>query len=282
MVWYVQPHVTQFDGSWNQSSACVPTSCANGVAAQSGGTRRPSGATIHALIPKSHETDPHVAGWSIVDADRAMAKINVGFTIGAENWTAFDAALDGGHYCILQGDSDHFSNATCSGRFDGDHCIGVSPNVKFVNGVKYRWIDDPICKTGRWEKDSTLHAYAKDFAARVGGLRWGYFTHAVPKVAAPAPKPPTVTLRYGGVALHGTKRIAVPAGRQANVRTRPTTEAALVVGKSGDPLNGGPRMLNNGRAVEYFQRTSTGQLLAGSRVWYGDRTGTRWLHSSSF
>jgi hypothetical protein len=284
MTYYVQPHVCQFDGSSDQGSACAPTTLANGVAAVTGGARRPAGVTIHRLIPKSQETDPSVPGWSIIDCDRAMAKIGVAFSIGDNN-SGFDpivASHNSGHYILLQGDSDHFSNATCSGKFDGDHAVGVHPNEKIISGVEYWWLDDPICKTGRWERPAVLKAYAADFAARVGGWRWGQFDHVVPQSGAPAPKPPAVTLKYGGKASHGTKRIKVPAGRSANVRTRPTTSAPLAAGRSGSPLTGGPRTLPNGRAVEYFQVTNSGQLLAGSRVWYGDRTGNRWLHVSSF
>lgn len=284
MSYYVQPHVCQFDGSSDQGSACVPTSCANGVAASTGGARRPAGVTIHRLIPQSEESDPHVPGWSIVDADRAMAKIGIPFTIG-DSSNGFDhltASHNSGHYVILQGDSDHFSNATCSGAFDGDHCVGIHPRETVINGVEHWWLDDPICKTGRWERPAVLKAYAADFAARVGGWRWGQFDHIVPQTSVAVPVPPAVTLRYGGVASHGTKIIRVPAGRYANVRTRPTSAASLVAGRSGSPLNGGPRTLANGRKVEYFQVTRSGQLLAGSRVWYGDRSGTRWTHSSSF
>jgi hypothetical protein len=99
---------------------------------------------------------------------------------------------------------------------------------------------------------------------------FGEFTTAVPKTAAP--KPPAVTLRYGGVKLNPPqrKRIAVPTGRTANVRSRPTTSSTLV------------KTMANGAIFTAFQRTTTGQLLASSRVWYGDSTGTRWLHISAF
>lgn len=183
MTYYVQPHVTQFDGSSDQGSACVPTSLANGIAASTGGARRPAGVTIHRLIPHSQETDPHVPGWSLTDADRAMAKIGVGFDKGDESWTAFDAALDGGHYCILQGDSDHFGNNTCSGKFNGDHCIGINPKHRIYNGRSQHWIDDGICPTGRWEYDTIIYAYAKKLADASGTpIRWCASIGKVPKV----------------------------------------------------------------------------------------------------
>lgn len=88
----------------------------------------------------------------------------------------------------------------------------------------------------------------------------------------PPPAPPSVTLRYGGTLLtpRQVKRIAVPAGRKARVRTRPSTAAPIVA------------QLANGTAWTAYQMTRTGTLLAGSAKWYGDRSGTRWLHSSAF
>lgn len=278
MTYYVQPHVTQFEAlDPLRGEACVPASVANGVGATTGGARRPSSTSVHRLIPKAEETNPTTPGWSIVDADRACAKMGIPFA-PASGWDALEAAHDAGHYVIVQGDSDRFSDATCSGAFNGDHCIGVHPKAKVELGVEWWWIDDPICKTGRWEKKSTIRAYAEKYNSSVS---WGRFEGVVPQVAAPAP-PPTVVRRYGGVVSHGRKRVAVPAGRKANVRTRPTTAAGLAKSRSGAPLNGGSNRLPNRTVVEYWQVTKTGQRLAGSRTWYGDRTGTRWVHSTTF
>lgn len=270
---YVQPHITQFDGGHLQNEACVPASLANGIAASTGGARRPSSATVHALVPKAEESDPTKPGWSMVDADKAMGKIGVEFD-RLDGWSFLESAHDAGQYIIVQGDSDVFSNSTCSGVYNGDHCVGGHPNENVVNGVEFWWIDDPVCKTGRWERKATIKAYAEKFAHAHGiPVRGGRFVRVVPLVAAP-PKPPAVVLRYGGKRLSPAQRkvIRVPAGRLANVRTRPDRI------RSGDVV----QHLANGKTFTAYQRTATGVSLAGSRVWYGNAAGTRWLHITSF
>lgn len=270
---YVQPHVTQFDGSVRQGEACVPASLANGVRATTGGSRMPTSASVHSLIPKAQETDPNSPGWSEVDADRAMEKMTIDYA-PVKGWEALEAAHDRGQYVRIIGDSDVFSNATCSGAFDGDHSIGVHPNQKVVDGHELWWINDPICKTGRWERKSVIKAYATKLGDRTGrGILGGVFARVVPLVAAP-PSAPTVVLRFGARKLtpRQVKRIRVPAGRLANVRTRPDRIRA------GDVV----ARLANGKTFTAYQRTAFGVSLAGSKVWYGNAAGTRWLHVSAF
>lgn len=265
--YYLNPHKTQFDGSRYQKENCTPATGANGANASTGGKVNKSGAQIRNLIARSAETDPRNPGWSLTDLDRAMAKIGVLFdNRSGRGWSAVISALNNGNYVALQGDSDRFSNSTCSGAFDGNHCVGVHPATRVVNLRRQHWIDDPICKTGRWEYDSVLRAYATKLHSTV---LFGVFTKRVPKTAAPAT---SVTLKYGGVKLSPpqVKKISVPAGRYANVRSRPTTAASKVT------------TLANGRTFTAYQVTKTGQLLGGSRVWYGDNTGNRWLHISAF
>lgn len=270
MVLYVQPHVTQFDGDKRQGSACVPASLANGVGATTGGARRPAAGVIHALVAPHEEASP-APGWNTEDADLAMQRYGMAFH-PVEGWAALKEAHDAGHYIIVQGDSDRFSNSTCSGAFDGLHCIGAHPKETTINGKVAWWIDDPICKTGRWELEERIRVYAD--ALPTPTIRGGIFDSKVPAVPVAPPNPPTVVLRFGGHKLtpRQTKRIHVPAGRRANIRKRPDRlQARDIVGN-----------LANGRTFVAYQRTVTGVLLAGSRVWYGDQTGTRWLHSSSF
>lgn len=274
MARYVQPHVTQFDGGVKQGEACVPASLANGVAAVTGGARRPASQTIHALIPKSQESDPSKPGWSMVDADNAMDKINISFT-RLEGWSNIENAHNEGKYVVIQGDSDQFSNSTCSGVFNGDHCVGAHPNEKVINGVEFWWVDDPICKTGRWERKSVLKDYAEKFATTHKiPVRGGVFNTPVPLVAAPPAPPPVVVLRYGGKKLtpRQIKKVKVPAGRRAVIRSRPDRI------RKADVRGTKP----NGDTFTAYQRTATGVSLAGSRVWYGNRGGTRWTHVTSF
>lgn len=182
---YLNPHRSQYDpGSPTRTrrQGCVPTALTNGANASTGGAVNKSAAYVHELIPQSQETDPNTPGWSLVDGDRAAAKLGVGFDNRAgQGWTALVQALDAGLYVDVQGDSDQFPNGTCSGDFDGNHCIGIHPATRLVGGLRQRWIDDGICPNGRWEYEWILFRYARKLNA---SILFGVLTRPVPRVAA--------------------------------------------------------------------------------------------------
>jgi hypothetical protein len=159
---------------------CTPTSGANGAnASKRAGL---SGDEVLALVKPSEETSP-TPGWSLDDLQLAMDRAGVPFSVrSGKGWAGVVAAHDAGLYVAIQGDSDRFGSATCSGKFDGDHCIGGHPASQVVGGVVYWWIDDPICPAGRWERASVIRAYAEKFSANI---KFGVFTTPVPK-SAPA------------------------------------------------------------------------------------------------
>lgn len=170
---YLQPHVTQYDGSLYSDENCVPATGANGANAQSGGALRLTGADMRRKVARYQESNPETAGWSMPDLDLALARVGVPFqNRSQEGWAALKLAHQR-HYIALQGDSDQFGNNTCSGAFNGGHCIGIHPATQ---GTKW-WIDDPICKTGRWEEEAVLKRYAQKLDSRI---RFGVFTHPVP------------------------------------------------------------------------------------------------------
>lgn len=272
MALYVQPHRSQYEATASlitHRAGCTWTTGANGAAAATGGKRKPSPDAVHNLVASHEESSPGTPGWSLADLDLAMQRLGVPFDNRAgTGWDAAVHAAEAGLYLALQGDSDRFGNGSCSGAFDGDHCIGWHPKHKIDAGERWWWIDDPICKTGRWELERVLEAYATKYNPSVS---WGAFTTPVPQVVV-APPAPTVTLRYGArkLARPVSRRIRVPAGRKANVRTAPRTTAKIVV------------RLANGQRFTCYQVTDKGQALAGSRRWYGNRSGTRWLHTTAF
>lgn len=192
---YLNPHRTQFDGSRYAGSNCTPTSGANGANAATGGRVNKSGGGVRALVPRYLETDPRTPGWSIPDLVRAMKKIGVPFDNRSDQgWSSVISVLNSGHYVVVQGDSDRFSNATCSGAFNGNHAVGIHPASRVIKLRRQRWLNDPICKTGRWEYEYVLRNYAVKLAPKV---HYGVFTTPVPKsytAPAPAPTPaPTAT-----------------------------------------------------------------------------------------
>lgn len=84
---------------------------------------------------------------------------------------------------------------------------------------------------------------------------------------------PHVHLRYTGsertTPFPRTMTVKSPAaGRKVNVRSGPSTSYGVV------------GTLATGATFVAYQQNPRGQSLAGSRLWYGDHNGTRWVHSS--
>lgn len=175
------PHKSQFDGSYYQGSNCTPTSAANGINAASGGKYQPTGAKIRSLVARREEVQPSTPGWAIQDVDLAMTRHFPSFRFDVRSGRGWDDVVrdhKSGLYLIAQGDSDRFSNSTCSGKFDGNHCIGVSPITKQQGGDEWWWIDDPICPIGRWERRKVIFEYMSKLAST---MRYGMFLKPVPR-----------------------------------------------------------------------------------------------------
>ena len=188
---YVGPHQSQYQAGASaitRTSGCTWTAGANGIDDSTGGHQKPTPDALHNKLPRSHETNPATPGWSLPDLHTASVlwgvafidRTNVGYA-GVTGWNGLKRALAAGRYVVAQGDSDQFSNSTCSGAFNGDHAIGISPKTRVVAAGRQHWIDDGICKTGRWEYDAVIYRYCKKLAGS-GPLRWGAFVAAVPKV----------------------------------------------------------------------------------------------------
>lgn len=198
--YYLNIHKTQFDGTYYEDENCTPTSGANGLAAISKGRINRSGGGVRTFVKRWEETDPNTAGWSLEDLKLAVIRIDrlydlkVQFIVkSGTGWSWLKNYLDTGHYVALQGDSDRFSNNTCSGAFNGNHCIGIHPARTKVGTQYLRWIDDPICKTGRWEYESVIKSYGQKLNYN---LRYGVFTPTVPLYAPDTSvEPPTFTVK---------------------------------------------------------------------------------------
>lgn len=186
MTFYINAHDSQYGegcSARTRSSGCTWTSGANGVDASTGGKKNPTPDQVLAQVKRSEETNPTTPGWSMRDLGKAMGRLGVSFqdrTGGT--WADVVAALDLGHYVVLQGDSDQFGNGSCSGAFNGDHAIGIHPYRASLSGQQR--IDDPICEGARLESRAVLKAYAEKLARSLGEyprLRFGVFTQLVPR-----------------------------------------------------------------------------------------------------
>lgn len=174
---YVQPHVSQFDHSTYAPSNCTPASLANGIAAVSGGLTLPTAGDVRKLVARREETNPGTPGWSLEDARLAASRMSIGLSVlSGEGWPRLRRERQQKGYVLLQGDSDQFGNGTCSGAFDGDHCIGIHPQTI---GSRW-WIDDPICAKGRWEEESVLLRYARKLEPTI---RFAVLQASVPELS---------------------------------------------------------------------------------------------------
>lgn len=181
---YQNDHRSQYQAgasSRTRRQGCVWTTCANGADACTGGRVKKTPDQVLALVKPSEETNPLTPGWSLRDADLAMSRLGVGFVVHTDPWGTLKNFHEAGYYLSVQGDSDQFGNNTCSGDFDGDHDIGIRAG----NDARGYWpIDDPICKTMRWEHPDTIKRYAQKFGARIhlpaGHVSFGVFTPKVP------------------------------------------------------------------------------------------------------
>lgn len=199
-------HNSQYDpgcSAFTRQNGCTWTTVSNGIAATTGGAHEPSPDYIHSLLPRSQETDPNSAGWSIPDAIHAASRYGMTVTdLSGKGWAEVVRYLDEGHYIILQGDSDQFGNNTCSGTFDGAHCIGTYPKARLYGGYHQHWIDDPICPEGRWEYDYVIRRYASKLNANMRAAAFASrvpSTTTTPSTASGNPGGENVTIRYATV-----------------------------------------------------------------------------------
>jgi hypothetical protein len=171
MVYDHGTHRTQYDGSPYQNQNCTPTSGANAARELTQGAYDVSGATIRSLVLRSEETNPDTPGWSLDDLQLAMRRAGIAFSIMSGTFAAITTYVRSGYAVVLQGDSDQFSDATCSGAFNGDHCVCIHPDPATTSAMML--LADPICRTRRWESTSVLKRYTEKLA---GGsiIRFGY------------------------------------------------------------------------------------------------------------
>lgn len=176
MAFYVNDHESQYGPGRSErtrAEGCVWTTVANGCDAATGGRVDPEPDVVLSKVRRSEETNPVTPGWSLEDAQKAAARLGVSMVI-KYRWTNLVADHNDGYYIALQGDSDRFADGSCSGTFDGDHCVGIPPISK--DG---RWLmDDPICPTARYEYPATLKRYAEKFDSRV---KYAIFLPRVPQ-----------------------------------------------------------------------------------------------------
>lgn len=275
------------DGSRLGGVNCNPSAGATLVDLVTCGTRRTTGAAVREL------TGDTVGGTPLKVVTAALRR---GFDIDMDvNTGSFDRvikALKAGRGVSLSGSSIATlgTRFQASEAFDGNHQWAVTDIRSIAGGQLEMLVYDPLADGRRrtiatspmWMSVDIVREFAGKLDFRSAAekaakrprrpLGIGRATYGVTAVVNCAPatakRPPTVTLRAGAVLVNaqsGRKRAVIaPVGR---IRERPTTTSDIIGRKRSDE--------------EFWTfQVVKGQRVAGSRVWFGDRDGGRWMHSS--
>lgn len=116
---------------------------------------------------RHHQSD-QTGGTDLADLRQAWAAYKQLLAVrSGSGWAGVKSAIAEGRGVVLQGDSEAFAENTCSGKYDGDHAIYISPVSRSVGGTLQWRINDSICPTSRWESAGRIKAYAIKLNPRV-------------------------------------------------------------------------------------------------------------------
>jgi len=193
------------------------------------------------------------------------------------DWIEFRNRIQKGEGAILQGaySAFHGTRYDASGSFMGNHAVYVN-ELRWAD-TRDRWeflMYDPLADGRRasvytgpiWIDEKTLKTFAGRLQEIAGGPTLGYgkvyaaFTRdtedVIVKFSAKQIPLKTLAVRYDGVNVRRTPRL--------------TSDVAYKLNKSeGDKFNA-------------YQVKTDGPLVAGSRKWYGDRDGIKWVAAKNF
>jgi hypothetical protein len=281
-------------------SNCNPSAAAILIDFATCGHRRTTGAAVRDL------TDDFDGGMWLGDVAKAVRRgFRVDMDLNTGRFERVLRALEAGRGVSLCGSSivTLHTKFQASETFDGNHQVALTDIRKLPDGTREILVFDPladgrraaIARAPMWMPVDLVREFAgrldlRSEQERAAGrprepLGIGRATYAVteaPRCPAepddgpaadqpgPAKEPPPVRLRLGAKRAGGPDgrelAVAVPVGR---VRERPRTTSEIVGRK------------REGESFLAFQRIR-GQRVAGSRLWFGDRHGSRWMHSSLF
>jgi hypothetical protein len=274
---YRPPFIKQLDGSTYGGRNCtVAASCMAAIRHTRGAD--PAGSAQWRPTPRyiRAKMGDYSGGTNLAQNEAIFYKLyRIDFDVHYRlPWANFVANIKIGRGAVFQGRYSvfHGTRYDASGTFMGNHAVYI--NEWRYNATKKRnefLMYDPLADGRRrgiykgptWIDEATLKRFAAALQlnpnrdTRLGlGYTFVMFTRDTE---------PSLVLKYGGVAYTKTLYAKVNGAR---IRKSPSTAAAI------------SRTLNVNDKFSARQRTTTGQLVNGSRVWYGDATGTQWMHSS--
>ena len=268
-----QPQLNPADPYGNVN--CTAYAAATCIAFDTQGRLMPTGKQIR------HETNEPIPdakdpGLTLAQVASASKNWNVSFDVElGMDWAALADALKAGHGVILQISYAPILGTPFAGSttFAGGHSIAILPGW---------YVYDPLAdgrRTGIYHgpgiyPEELLRKAAAELVIRhdaaghpVKRVGDGHAYAALTPHAFPLPVVAPVHYAYGGEPkLRGKKIVKVHGAR---VRTMPRIPAGKILA-----------IYRNGASFICAQTTNSGTRVGGSRRWFGDRTGKRWIHSS--
>jgi hypothetical protein len=270
--------VKQLDGSRYAGSNCTMAALAMAIDRATLGRTRTTGAECRR---RSGDT---VGGTNLDQARQVAYTFGVVLeTHRGMPWTVADANLREGRGFILQGSSSATRGTAfqASETFAGNHAWWVNQGRGWHQTAAGNWqptdylVFDPLAD-GRRRGIALSPMWiprriVRDYAARLvlsGAILGQNRVYA----GFVRDTEPHAHYRYGGAATKPfpdkVRTWNAVADRRINVRTAPTLTAEIT------------DRLPVGTSWTAYQVTHTGALLAGSRTWYGNHNGNRWIHAS--
>jgi hypothetical protein len=282
------PHISGDPFGWY---ACGPFSLAMGLEFATGGAIASTG---HIVRERTNDSQPR-DGTNLDQLATAAASFGVGLEVRRRmDFDDLLGRLEGGHAVVVGLSYGPLRDRPESGdrKFTGNHYLLVLPGLR---------VYDPLCDGRRADifkgpytiGEGLLATAAAQMVVDLQGHTVGAgraYAGVLPRPQPPAgggvPAPPPdggpvdgaavvarpVTFRHGG-GPHA-RGDYVSAVDVANIRADPH------VTHGGLPAHNVVGHLLRGQSFHCSQTTDIGQPVGGSRRWFGDRTGGRWVHSS--
>lgn len=261
--------VEQDDGSVRQWDNCTMASAAMAIDRHTLGRIRTTGARMRACqYDQSGGTDLSDAktAWSRCFGQYLDVRLKI-------TWSTFISAVKAGRGAIVVGWYSYIPRVyrgQDSSWFG--HAVYIN-EVRTSDGALLMY--DPLREIAVWIPQIYIKRFAGAMRTTSGTLGYGYvqtgFTRVTSAIAVPLPPKPTtttssVTLRFGAIAKPANYYQAKVAAKQ---RRSPYIRSDNVL-----------RTVPAGHKFRIYQRTDKGTNVAGSTSWYGDATGTIWMHTS--
>lgn len=273
---YRPPHIKQLDGSRYAGLNCTMASLAMAIVRHQKGINPPGTAMWYPkpwdLRAKTGDTS---GGTNLAQAE-AVAKKAYGVDLDVQqgiSWGTFRTNIKKGRGAILQGSYYKWQGTVYDGSragFNGNHAVYVNEVRYNTSKSRYEYlVYDPL-----WDgRRSNIHkgpmwvpeSWLKVFAGYLNLSNTGTRRLGVGKAYAAFTRDtePDVVLRAGAVAVARVTYYARYNG--AIVRYGPWTSSSVVA------------KLAKGAPFVVYQRYDKGTLVDGSRIWFGDATGKRWI-----